>query len=1504
MQSIYLVPNKILIGLCFMLTVGLLGFSNKVQAQSLKEFSPDQAQYLNELEKLVTASNRKEIKAIMDEFRTHVEAGRLSEDQFVQLHRLSNKMLELRMRANPYFSRFIQTINVMIQTGMFKTQFDTWLTVVEDYTNQLRRSKLKNFVNYMDFSIDLMERRALRLTTKSGLQWLVSSYDYQFKLDDDKIYVEFPKEMEIIGKRKSDSIVINKTTGVYYPIRNLWKGNKGQVDWSRVGLGSDVYCTFNDYSIDMKSNNYKIDTVTLYHPTFFDSPIKGKFDDKVVVNAQKTNSYPRFASFNTNLSIKNIGNKIKYVGGFEMQGNSVIGFGGEITRARMQFYKESNELAITTYANRYVIRKGEYIVANDVAASVYFGQDSIYHPNARLKFYIDKRLLELTREGTGNTGALFFNSYHNIEMDVEKVGWAIDSDSIEIGRYLIRSAGGRPKLAAFESVNYFDAEKYMNYQNISNYNPIARIKAIAEEDNTREIDAQELATRLNPRFSVQTITPLLLKLVEDGFIYYDKENKLVIVNEKIFNYSDASRQKIDYDVITAISASRQANNAVINLDNIELDINGVDQVVLSDSQLVGFKPSNLQLKVRKDREMEFEGRLFAGYGIFHGKDFDFNYNEFKIYANQVDSFILRIPDPNRELDRTGKPHLIPLGTRIEDMKCEVIIDEPDNKSSRTNNQHYPAIESNEPCYVYYDAKRTQNGAYDRDSFFFQVKPFVFDSLDSFDPKDLKFDGKLVSSEIFPAFDETLKVRGDLSLGFRTTTPPEGYPIYRGKGIYKGVISMNNEGLLGEGTVSYLAANVNSEDIVFLPGQLTASADSFNLEEFKGDAYEFPRLRGEEVSVDWRPYKDSMYVQTKEKPFEVFNSDFSLTGLAILTPGGLYGDGILDWKDAALTSTNLRFSIAGVTADSSDLRIKNIGRGGFAFRTSNVKADIDFDEQVGKFESNSISISTEMPYNQYKTSMDEFKWDMEERVIDFKTKNGQAEFLSIHPKQDSLRFTGTSANYNLTESVLRIEGVSFIQSADAYIYPSGEQVVIQPKADMDLLENATIIADTVNRYHTINKANVKVLGKENYKATGGFYEYNVDTIVQEIKFDRIDIVRTRKGPKRGKLTTVGEGRVAMSDNFYLDKKIFFQGTARLKADRKELEFDGFAKFLSPVVGDSSWFSIDNDIDRKDVVLQYDKPKNLIGDRVYTGIYIKRDTGLIYPRILTPKYSRRDRPIFETQGFIKYLADGDRFLMGDSLKVLANGKRGNLIVLDRLTGRLDFEGKYTLASELPYVKVDAAGTGSVSGIADEDVQIKMDMMLGIDFVIPDKLINYLIRDLDVNSFDLAFATYDKNHVRKGLAEFITDDKKLEKIYKEIEDYDRVTWPKGYDDYTFLFGNVSMNWNPTRYSMVSKKGISLSYINGYALHKKVEAYVEVRMSRSRDEFNIYIKSPSGNFYYFNYQNRVLSVVSSNPDFNDAVLGMKKKEMQFKMKDGEFYEIKPTGVNAAKFFLQRIRD
>lgn len=45
------------------------------------------------------------------------------------------------------------------------------------------------------------------------------------------------------------------------------------------------------------------------------------------------------------------------------------------------------------------------------------------------------------------------------------------------------------------------------------------------------------------------------------------------------------------------------------------------------------------------------------------------------------------------------------------------------------------------------------------------------------------------------------------------------------------------------------------------------------------------------------------------------------------------------------------------------------------------------------------------------------------------------------------------------------------------------------------------------------------------------------------------------------------------------------------------------------------------------------------------------------------------------------------------------------------------------------------------------------------------------------------------------------------------------------------------------------------------------------------IYLKMSNENFYFFGYQQGVLSVTSNNEKFNDEVLALKEKDRIFKM-------------------------
>ena len=133
--------------------------------------------------------------------------------------------------------------------------------------------------------------------------------------------------------------------------------------------------------------------------------------------------------------------------------------------------------------------------------------------------------------------------------------------------------------------------------------------------------------------------------------------------------------------------------------------------------------------MKKNRHFQFDGQVQAGLFTFTGKNFFFNYDTFKIDLQKIDS--LRIRYLTGQIDNYGFPVAEKAQNLIEDLKGELYIDRPDNKSGRKSYPEYPIFSSSENGYVYYDDKNIQNGVYSRDKFFFQIYPFEMDSLDNF-----------------------------------------------------------------------------------------------------------------------------------------------------------------------------------------------------------------------------------------------------------------------------------------------------------------------------------------------------------------------------------------------------------------------------------------------------------------------------------------------------------------------------------------------------------------------------------------------------------------------------------------------------------------------------------------------------------------------------------------------------------------------------------------------------
>ena len=1495
---------------------------------------------LGEIEDLMTNGKPKNISKAYKNFEAVFASGVFLPEEQEKIKNTAILMRSKRLGASPHFLHYLNSLVQLKTKNPSAEMFAEWHGVLEKMLTDENHYRANAIAGFLKFSADFYEFSAIKYSPAS-VSWYAFADDYKWSYDGKPIFKM--DNARIVAIRHDDTLSIDQTKFYYDLLEHKLQGTGGKTDWSKTSLGSVVYVTLEQYSVETIRSLYTAPVAYLVYPQYFGSQkIKGSFSDKLVADQSRT-SYPRFESENSYINIPNVNEGVRLKGGFRLHGSTVFAYGSKDRPAEILVLNKQKQPRFQGDGNLLMIKDQQKIVGEGVNSILLLGADSLSHPSVNVRLNLSDLSLELSRGKTGKDRNPFFHSLHQMNIDADFIKAYLLQDSLVIGRPKVSFAN--KKDVVFESLHYFNQREYNRIQSIATANPIAIMKATAEREGSRFMPADLLASRIDNKFTVENIKPLLYDLLSKGFINYDEETGMVEIKEKIFHYVNAANKNTDYDFLR-IESKTSGVNATINLKSGYTFLEGIEKLEFSKLQKTAAIPKGHSAILKGNRDFDFGGKLFAGFATFESNYFEFEYENFQINLDSIKYFDLYVP--TGDLDENNQPKAFSIGSRIEKLEGVLLIDAPNNKSGVKDIFIFPSLQSKENSYVYYDSKEIEGGAYERDSFYFKLDPFTFDHLDKYGPQDIHFKGNMVTNGIFPEIRETLVLREDNSLGFVNESPEEGYATFLGKGTFKGLLDLSNEGLQGIGTLEYLQATIDADDFMFTPDKATASAEAFDLEEDKTGKVPVPQVHGEQVNIEWRPYSDSLMVTSEASDFQLYkDNDHRFDGLLVLTPRGLQGDGDLDWSLAKAHSEVFTFGAHRADADTMNINIKALdGDDRLALETNNVAGQLDFDEQNGHFEANDQYVITKLPFNEYITSMNKFDWDMTGQFVTFEAEKGQdAFFTSIKEGQDSLKFTGKEAAYDLTSSLLEIEGVNHIVSADAFIYPDSQHVEIAPHAEMATLENAKIVADTVTEYHVINRATVNIKGKKFYTAKG-FYEYNVGPHEQEFELQNIvgEIIGKGKLSEK-RVETRATGEIEPSDTFFIDNKTLFRGTISLKGQSKSLHFDGFARINAELLPQKTWFTVPFQGDKNDLVINYDVPNSYeTSEPLFTGIFLSKEYGYVYPRALAPLNFRKDRQLLPlSKGVFRYLEDKDQFVFGDSSVVIQNELVGNKMIFKNRNGSVEAEGKFNLGSGLKYVSVDAAGrmntafpppAPEVEEIDEKEeetmillvdpeeeeteevpeeapvtaasIPVTAELMMGIKMLIPEQLLRIVHNDFVSASFEARAIAYrsDVNFYNKVVREMFPATKEREIALQNMS-IGALDIPKKANPYTFLFSHIDMKWHQDYLSFVStKKNNGLNSINGETLNKNIECYVELKMPSTKDDdrLYIYLKSPSGLFYFFGFKQGILSITSNNTVFMQQLEGIKAKDLVTKMPDGETFEIQAVEVSSANLFLRRI--
>jgi hypothetical protein len=1448
-------------------SVALLPSMAKAQAPV---FPKDQAGFLTEITKFLTDADKKEGRDFAENIFTPFWNGTyLDNTRRTRLIDMANVMAKKRFRAIPDFKDMLATVVAFSSRGHTPEEFDAWMKGLEEAG---RSSRKQDLVDYLEMGNQLMKGSVLY--DAAGSFWHARTTRFTFRFDSvPKVF--FPKT-DLVWASRTDSSVIQGTSGTFYPRTNIWEGEGGMITWTRAGLQPDKTFAKWDhaYRLKLKTTELQVDSVDFTDP-YFDKVLRGTVVDKLKANVtEKTANYPRFESYDLRKRIIDIVPGIDFEGGFSMQGAKLQGYGTKENPASLTFKREGKQFIITQ--GLLFTIEPDKISSEDVAVKVILDKDSIYHPKVTLRFMRNKKLLTLIKPEEGLSMGPFYDTYHALDMYFEELRWKQGDPLLELGNM----QGTTQTKTSFESFNYFSQRRYMAMLGINEVHPLSRLYEFSKQAGD-EFYAEDYArfTRLQR----DQVIPMLVDMANKGFVQYDPQEERVKVLPRLLQHLRSSAGKMDYDVLQFNSNSPDGVNGTINLLNNDLALKGVSRITLSDSQDVKIYPADKMVTIKKDRDFTFGGVIKAGKLTFHGKEYYFHYEPFTIDLLNVDSvsFLADSFEPRDD----GSHGLVRVKNVLENVTGSLEVDAPGNKSGihQKDYPEFPKFNSTKESYVFYDRGAIQHGAYKRDKFYYKSDPFQIDSLDNFTNAGLKFDGTLVSAGIFPDIRETLRLQKDYALGFVRPTGDGGLPLYGKKAKFAQTLQLDYDGLHGDGDLTFLTTIASSKFLVFTPDTTFGVADTLYNGAASSATMNVPTVQASKVFLRLEPAKDVLMARNLEAPMVMYDKQAYLYGKTELSPKGMTGAGLVDFTNATLSSDLFAFKTMQVHSDTSNFRLTEGDTASIAFRTDNVNATVKLDERIGEFVSNGTETKVEFPYNQYICYMDRFKWYMDQGDIELESdRTAQAgntdlqlsgsNFISVNPDQDSLRFMAPKARYDLKKHLITANEVQYIQVADALITPDSMRVRIGRNAKMDPLKNATITANFVTKYHTIHDATVNITARRKYSGTG-VYDYKDEAgKVFPIQMEDVDVDTS--------FQTFAKGVIPEKDGFQLSPAFDFFGDVLLKATTKDLLFTGSTRIKHDCPGiPKNWMTFSGEIDPQEVFIPVsDSLVDAEGAAIGAGIYLtKEDPFFTYGTFLSRKKDKADRDIISAKGLLFYDKAKKSYLISNKDKIRQRDLPGNLVELSTTSCMLTGDGHINTGVDLGQVQADAFGTLQYRG---DSARTNAEVTMFLNFPFLDNALEKMVQDItaypEQKQVDLSKTPYER-----ALREVLGKEKS-DKLISELSIKGEIKKIPDELQRTITFCDLNLRWNAEDEAWQSVGPIGLGGVLKKPLYRSVKGKVEFQRKRSGDVMTVLLMLDDQTYWFFQYTRNYLYAYSSNAEFNTMISELKEDKRQFPGKKG----------------------
>lgn len=1511
-------------------------------------FSNSRDKFVREFDRSLNELGRSEFRDFTNKAlpRLLLESSDFPDIYFTKMVETCNKMTQKNLKPYPEIYNYVFSVYSFVKLKQPTSSYQAFQVSVEKL---LDGKNIKRFEEFIEFSAVFFSER--KIADAANYSWYFEKGEFAFEYSDKpslvckggnlvcRVVNRSAKTKE--DKPYTDSVVVFNTNGSYEPLIKRWVGRGGNLTWEKVGVPKEeALATIGHYDVSCKTPNFNADTVSL-KTKYFSYPITGSVSDRAfTINREEDRIYPQFLSYEKRLIIKNIRPDVDYDGGFSMQGASFVGMGTAQQPASVILYRNEKPFVKASGSVIYIYPL-KFSCANAATLMYLNTGDSISHPGCFFTYDLNKKVVEFTRTKTGNGIAPFSDSYHQLDDYVAKMTWKTDEQDI----YFTYDIGTsqEQRIARFESKAYFDEKLYDRIQGLESINPLQQLWKYCVKYDEFKINEGKASSALNK--TIEQAKPILIEMSAYGFINYDQEANMVSINPKLDHFVQGKAKRKDYDYLSFVSDFRpkelkgysedQIKNdenlqdlqmlyakqaeerrlmpyfGKMNLGTLELELNAVDEVNLSDKQFTKIFPQDARLVVKQNRNFEFKGWINSGKIEVQAVSANFNYAENKINLLKTYRSLLRV----RPLKPEDGTKVIAMRSSINGIVGHLLVDDPTNRSGNNADiSTYPKLIIEKNCYVYYNSKSISRGVYDSSRFYYTVMPFEIDSMDNFNELSFHLRGELTSAGIFPKIKEDLTIMPDYSFGFSTKAPEGGYDFYGTGAKYENKILLSNNGLQGAGTINFVESTSVSKALYFMPDSTVGYASFVNRPIENG--VQFPDAESKEAYICYVPRDNLLKASsTQENELNFFKGEAKLQGTALIRPQGMTGRGTFNFKTATTISTNYKFNRWEINADTSSFSLKNTfaesGEGEVAFQADNVQAHISFKERNGEFKSNKGTSQVNFPVNQYMCRMDRFSWFMDyaelqldkagEKDITIETDMDMVgpNFFSLHPDQDSLTFKVPVAKYDLKQRSIFCEKVKFLDVADARIFPDSMKLVIRKKAKIETLRNAKITANYVTQYHKFVQCELDILSRMNYKGQGTYPYYDRDSTLTNFSMERIYVDSSQQ--------TVALGKIGQDANFYLSKQFDYYGDVKVKSALPTIIFTGATRINHACDKfPKTWITFSANVDPNNIQIPIES--NMVdfeGNPIFSGIVWRNspqtDNIRLYPVFISQLTKPEDQMSLSATGLLQYNADAKEFQIGSKEKLLNRAEKGSFLSLHTETCSLHGEGRIGLGMDFGDVLVDAVGSADYDqSTGKTSMNLTMRFSFPMDKGLMEDVANRINAVEGLKPMDLASTTFEQ-----ALVEW-TDQRIADRIKSDYTIKGEIRkMPEAMEKTITLTGLKLMSFD--RISNQERGLISVSpmavllnlYEKPVVKQVPIRAFFQQNYSEAApDKFGLQIDIPGGRDYYFDYsmlkKDGDMRIISGDEEFVaaiDAIKEDKRKSKNFK------YETTTQRIYLSKF-------